>query len=133
MILFFNLGTGEIILILLVLFVVLGPKNMPEVARGIGKTINEMKRASSGFKNEINKEVQKLEREIRINEYAKKEAEKPAEIKAEETIPFTEQISSKKTIPKNTESLTNETEPEIAIVAENETIANTNQSGQTIQ
>ncbi|MBZ0241982.1 MAG: twin-arginine translocase TatA/TatE family subunit, partial [Bacteroidales bacterium] len=55
--LFFNFGTGEILLLLLVLFVVLGPKKLPEVARTLGKTINDMKRASSGFKDEINKEI----------------------------------------------------------------------------
>lgn len=66
--LFFNLGTGEIILILLVLFVVLGPKKLPEFARTLGKTINEMKRASSGFKEEINKEIQRIERDARIED-----------------------------------------------------------------
>lgn len=69
MLLFFDFGSGEIILIILVLFVVLGPQRLPEVARTLGKTINEMKRASAGFKNEINKEVQRIERETRYNEF----------------------------------------------------------------
>jgi Tat protein translocase TatB subunit len=69
MLLFFDFGSGEIILILLVLFVVLGPQRLPEVARTLGKTINEMKRASAGFKNEINKEVQRIERETRYSEF----------------------------------------------------------------
>ncbi|MCK9290278.1 MAG: Sec-independent protein translocase protein TatB [Bacteroidales bacterium] len=68
MLLFFNIGTGELVVILLVLFVVLGPKRLPEVARTLGKTINEMKRASAGFKNEIDKEIQKIERETRMDE-----------------------------------------------------------------
>jgi Tat protein translocase TatB subunit len=69
MLLFFDFGSGEIILIILVLFVVLGPQRLPEVARTLGKTINEMKRASAGFKNEINKEVQRIERETRYSEF----------------------------------------------------------------
>ncbi len=69
MLLFFNIGSGELILILLILFVVLGPKRMPEVARTVGKAINEMKRASAGFKNEIDKEVQKIERETKLTEF----------------------------------------------------------------
>lgn len=69
MLLFFDFGSGEIILIVLVLFVVLGPKRLPEVARTIGKTINEMKRASAGFKDEINKEVQRLDKETRLSEF----------------------------------------------------------------
>lgn len=66
--LFFDFGTGEILLIMLVLFVVLGPKKLPEVARAVGKTINEMKRASAGFKNEINKEIERIERDTTIKD-----------------------------------------------------------------
>ncbi len=69
MLLFFDIGSGEIILIILVLFVVLGPKRLPDVARTLGKTINEMKRASAGFKDEINKEVQRLDKETRLSEF----------------------------------------------------------------
>ncbi len=66
--LFFDFGTGEILIIMLVLFVVLGPKKLPEVARAVGKTINEMKRASAGFKNEINKEIDRIERDTTIKD-----------------------------------------------------------------
>ncbi|MBG0781515.1 MAG: twin-arginine translocase subunit TatB [Bacteroidales bacterium] len=66
--LFFDFGTGEILIIMLVLFVVLGPQKLPEVARTIGKTINEMKRASAGFKNEINKEIDRIERDTTIKD-----------------------------------------------------------------
>jgi len=68
MLLFFDLSSGEILLIVFVAFVVLGPKRIPEVARTLGKTMSEMKRASAGFKNEINKEVQRLDRQTNISE-----------------------------------------------------------------
>ncbi len=71
MLLFFDLGTGEILLILLVLFIVVGPRQLPEVARTVGKAINEMKRASAGFRNEIQKEATRLEREAGIQEIRK--------------------------------------------------------------
>ena len=61
-------------MILLVVFVVMGPKKLPEVARTMGKTINELKRASAGFKNEINKEVQRLDRETRFNDFLQQKA-----------------------------------------------------------
>ncbi len=83
MLLFFDIGTGELMLILFVVFVVMGPKKMPEVARTLGKTINEMKRASAGFKNEINKEVQRLDRETRLNDFLQQRAV-PAEEKVDE-------------------------------------------------
>jgi len=71
MLLFLDLGAGEILLIILVVVVVFGPKQLPEMARNLGKAINEMKRASSGFKDEINKEVQRIDREERLQEFAK--------------------------------------------------------------
>ena len=37
---FFNLGTGEILLILLVVLLLFGAKRLPELARGLGKGIN---------------------------------------------------------------------------------------------
>lgn len=74
--LFFTFGSGEIFLIIIVLVVVFGPKRIPEVARNLGKVINEMKTASSDFKNEIDKEVQRIERETRYNEFLKEKEKK---------------------------------------------------------
>jgi Tat protein translocase TatB subunit len=91
MLLFFDFGSGEIILIILVLFVVLGPQRLPEVARTLGKTINEMKRASAGFKNEINKEVQRIERETRYTEFLEQRNTQPKP--ADQTIPMTDEGS----------------------------------------
>jgi Tat protein translocase TatB subunit len=91
MLLFFDFGSGEIILIILVLFVVLGPQRLPEVARTLGKTINEMKRASAGFKNEINKEVQRIERETRYTEFLEQRNSQPKP--ADETIPMSDEGS----------------------------------------
>ena len=49
----FNLGTGEIILILLILLLLFGAKRLPELAKGLGKGINEFKGAVDGAKKEI--------------------------------------------------------------------------------
>ena len=42
---FFNLGTGEVIILLLVILLLFGAKRLPELARGLGKGINEFKDA----------------------------------------------------------------------------------------
>ena len=52
--LFFDISTGEIFIILLVLFLVFGPQKMPEMARKIGKVINRMKQATSDLTREFN-------------------------------------------------------------------------------
>ena len=42
---FFNLGPWEILLILIVILILFGTKKLPEVARGLGKGINEFRDA----------------------------------------------------------------------------------------
>jgi len=68
-ILFFDFGSGEIFLIVLAIFLVFGPGKIPELARGLGKFINEIKRASEDVKTEINKEVNRIEREKKLEKY----------------------------------------------------------------
>ncbi len=49
-----NIGPWEMIFILLVALIVVGPGKLPEVAKGVGKAAREFKKASSGFQKEIN-------------------------------------------------------------------------------
>ena len=49
----FNVGGGEIIVILLIALIVLGPDKLPSAARQAGKYLNEFRRMSSGFQSEI--------------------------------------------------------------------------------
>jgi sec-independent protein translocase protein TatA len=62
--LFFDISGGELFVILLVAFIVFGPSKIPEVARKIGKGMNEIRRASDEIKREINKETRKLEQDM---------------------------------------------------------------------
>lgn len=48
-----NLGGMEVVVILLVALVVLGPKKLPEAARQVGRALTEIKRVSSGFQQEM--------------------------------------------------------------------------------
>ena len=48
-----GLGTGEIILILAVMLLMFGGKKLPELARGLGKSIREFNDAKSGIEEEI--------------------------------------------------------------------------------
>jgi Tat protein translocase TatB subunit len=49
----FNVGGGEIIVILLIALVVLGPDKLPSAARQAGKYLNEFRRMSAGFQSEF--------------------------------------------------------------------------------
>jgi sec-independent protein translocase protein TatA len=45
----FNLGPGELLLILAIALVVLGPKKLPEVGRSLGKGMREFKDSLSSM------------------------------------------------------------------------------------
>lgn len=54
----FNVGTPELLVILLVALIVLGPNKLPDAARQVGKFMGEFRRMSSGFQNELRDAMQ---------------------------------------------------------------------------
>lgn len=54
---FGRLGFGEIILILLVLLIVFGPRRLPELGGALGKGIREFKRSVTDLKSGLNTEL----------------------------------------------------------------------------
>ena len=57
------------LVILLVAFIVFGPSRIPEVARKIGRGINEVRRASDEIKREINKETRKMDSSFSMDDF----------------------------------------------------------------
>lgn len=53
----FNIGGSEIFFILFIVLLFFGSKKIPELARGLGKGLREMKDAANGIEREITKEV----------------------------------------------------------------------------
>ncbi len=51
--LFFNIGGGEIVFILLIVVMLFGADKIPEIARGLGKGIRDVKNAANDVKREI--------------------------------------------------------------------------------
>lgn len=49
----FGLGTGEIIVIVFLVLLLFGARKLPELARGLGKSVSEFKRATSDAEQEI--------------------------------------------------------------------------------
>ena len=49
----FNVGGGELLIILFVALIVLGPDKLPDAARKLGNVMGEIKRMSAGFQDEI--------------------------------------------------------------------------------
>ncbi|MBK7681097.1 MAG: twin-arginine translocase TatA/TatE family subunit [Bacteroidia bacterium] len=69
-----SLGGGELILILLFVLMFFGSKNIPSLARGLGKGIREVKDAMSGVQSEINKGMYEIEKHTNV---IKDEVNKP--------------------------------------------------------
>ncbi len=59
----FGLGAGELLLIFVIAIVFLGPKKLPELAKGLGQAMKEFQKARDEVMNEIQKtpEAKKVE------------------------------------------------------------------------
>ncbi len=53
-----SIGTGELLLILVVALMVFGPRKLPELAKTLGKSVNDFRRASDDFKRTWEREVE---------------------------------------------------------------------------
>ncbi|MBF82042.1 MAG: twin-arginine translocase subunit TatB [Actinobacteria bacterium] len=53
----FNIGGGEILVILVVALIFLGPSKLPEIARTLGKTTQTLRRISESFRSELSSAV----------------------------------------------------------------------------
>jgi sec-independent protein translocase protein TatB len=49
----FNIGGGEILLVMLVAMVVLGPERLPKAARDVGRAIAQFRRLTSGVQSDL--------------------------------------------------------------------------------
>lgn len=65
------IGGPEVVIIMLMIVMLFGSKKIPEIARGLGKGMRELKNASNDIKreirssaNSIKEEVQKVENDI---------------------------------------------------------------------
>jgi sec-independent protein translocase protein TatB len=61
----FNVTGGELVIILLVALIVLGPEKLPEAIRKFGRVYGELRRMSSGFQSELRDALDEPLREAR--------------------------------------------------------------------
>ena len=57
----FGIGSTELLVILVVALIALGPRNLAGAARGIGKMVGEFRRVSADFQRTLNAEVDRKE------------------------------------------------------------------------
>ncbi len=56
-----DMSFGDTAFIFVLALLIFGPKKLPEIARQVGKALNEFKRASNEFKAQIESEINQLE------------------------------------------------------------------------
>ncbi len=81
----FGIGMPELIVILVIALIVIGPQKLPDLARSLGKGLAEFKRATEDFKQNVEEEAKAAEEKERIaREVAAKEQAEPASAKEAE-------------------------------------------------
>lgn len=58
----FNLGTGEIILIVAVILLLFGGRKIPELMRGLGKGVKSFKQGMNEVEEELKKPIEELDK-----------------------------------------------------------------------
>lgn len=79
----FNLQGSEIIVILLIALVVLGPEKLPEAVRKFTQTYSELKKMSTGFQSELKSALDEPMREMRETANLVRDAADPRKIMTE--------------------------------------------------
>jgi sec-independent protein translocase protein TatA len=72
----FGLGFGELVLILIIALIFIGPKKLPELAKGLGQGMREFQKAAKGLTDQIQEEVKNSE-----------ESQAKKQISSSETVP----------------------------------------------
>lgn len=78
--LFMNIGGGEIFFILLFVVMLFGADKIPEIARGLGKGIREVRNAANDIKHEINSSTTDNDDLKRFKEKVEKEKKEIEEV-----------------------------------------------------
>ena len=57
---FLGIGPLELIVVMIIAFIVVGPERLPELARSVGKTLRDVRALSQGLTSEWQKEIDSL-------------------------------------------------------------------------
>jgi len=86
----FGIGMPEMILILAVALIVIGPKKLPDLARSLGKAMGEFKKATSDLKESMQIDTELKEVKSAFNDIGKTESFKDS---GDEATPESEKLA----------------------------------------
>ncbi len=73
----FGIGMPELVVILVIALIVLGPQRLPEIAKALGRALGEFRRATSDLTEELRDAQRILDEEARAAERAAREPPPP--------------------------------------------------------
>ncbi|WP_408096907.1 twin-arginine translocase TatA/TatE family subunit [Peredibacter sp. HCB2-198] len=80
----FGLGFGELILIFLIALIFIGPKKLPELAKGLGKGIREFQNAAKGFSDQLQDDSDSTHKKVAdATQHPEEKVDQPTEEKKE--------------------------------------------------
>jgi Tat protein translocase TatB subunit len=81
----FGIGMSELMVIMVIALIVIGPKNLPEIAKTLGKGYLQFQRAFREVKGSIEEEIDEIKKETDVSLNLDLEKEDKKKEKKEET------------------------------------------------
>ena len=78
----FGIGMPELIIIMVIALIVIGPHKLPELAKSLGKGLAEFKKASEDFQRNIQEEARKSEEKPEPQQQVASPAAQPEHVAA---------------------------------------------------
>jgi sec-independent protein translocase protein TatA len=75
----FGLGAGEILIILIIAFLLFGPKQLPEIGRQVGKAVKGFKETADDLRKSVEPEINLIQQEVKMVEQDFQSSMKEAE------------------------------------------------------
>jgi sec-independent protein translocase protein TatA len=75
----FGLGAGEVLIILIIAFLLFGPKQLPEIGRQVGKAVKGFKETADDLRKTVEPEVNMIQQEVKMVEQDLQASMKEAE------------------------------------------------------
>lgn len=110
----FGIGSTELLIIVVVALIVIGPKKLPDMMRTLGKGLAEFKHMGADVKRTLDREIEQAEQDIRTADVKEKlYKEDKAEDASPEQEGESEKAESSDTPESNESSAANEAEPTV--------------------
>jgi sec-independent protein translocase protein TatB len=91
----FGIGSTELLVILVVALIVLGPEKLPQIAKTVGRAMGEFRKVSTDFQRTLNTEIAFSEQNDRLKKAEELEkAEEAAKTEDTQSVASTEAVQN---------------------------------------